>query len=96
MRWREEFYCSTMGGGCGWYFLTYLRESMIGNFIIECPNCYHLHFRFISNGLITEDKHHDTYGEAITLVGLGSTLRDTPWHDDPIYRRSQLQQVNMQ
>jgi hypothetical protein len=28
------------------------------------------------------------------LPGLRSTLRDTPWHDDPLFRRQQLALYN--
>jgi len=87
MRREEEFYCS---GGCHKYFKTYLRESMWGNYTIECPSCNHHHFRVIKEGLVTEDRHNDAMGESEIIIGLPSTLRDTPWHDDPDFRRRQL------
>lgn len=87
---KEEFYCDKSGGGCGKYFLTWLRENMFGNYSIECPACKHIHFRFIRNGLVTSDRHDLRAGEAEIIVGLKSTLRNEPWHTDPDFRRSCL------
>lgn len=87
----EEFYCGVSGGGCDNYFLTYLRDNMTGNFTIECPGCKHHHFRYIKEGLVTQDRHdvRDT-NQAQIIMGLKSTLRKTPYHDDPAFRRQQL------
>ena len=93
MRRQEEFYCSIVGGGCGKYFLTFLRENMYGNYTIYCPNCSHTHFRIIREGIVTEDRHHDRLGDAEIIVGLKATLKDTPYHDDPKYRRSLIRNV---
>lgn len=83
----EEFYCGTE---CKKYFKTYLRENMHGNFTVECPNCGHHHFRVIKEGLVTEDRHDKRLGQAEIIVGMKSTVRDIPWHNDPDFRRSQL------
>src|SRR5688572_2237388 len=106
---KEEFWCDTGGGGCGKYFLTYLRDNMTGAYTIQCPNdgtdvdgkpvpgakaCNHHHFRRIVNGLVTSDRARDdkdVHGKI--LLGLKSTLRDTPWHDDPEFRRTLLKRV---
>lgn len=87
---QEEFYCDVGGGGCGKYFLTWLRENMFGNYTIECPSCKHHHFRVIKEGLVTRDRHDDRLGTATVLMSMPSTVRATPYHDDPIFRRSQL------
>ena len=89
----EEFYCS---GGCGKYFKTYLRSNMCGNYTIECPNCGHHHYRVIKNGLVTEERHNKLYEHKISelIQGLKSTLSDTPWHNDPTFRRSALKAYN--
>jgi hypothetical protein len=87
MRREEEFYCSTE---CRKYFKTYLRSNMWGNYTIECPNCGHHHFRVIKDGLITDDRHDKKLGESEIIRCLKSTVRDTPWHDDPAFRRAQL------
>jgi len=92
----EEFMCDRSGGGCGKYFQTYLRESMWGNYTFRCPSCGHDHYRVISKGLITQDRHDQRKGTAQIIVGLGSTVRDTPWHDDPDFRRRQMQAYNNQ
>ena len=91
---QEEFYCSKEGGGCGKYFLTYLRENFFGNYTIECPKCKHHHFRVIKAGLVTGDRHSERLGTTEIIMGLPSTLRDIPWHDDPNFRRQQLKVYN--
>lgn len=92
----EEFYCDRDGGGCGKYFKTFLRDDMFGNYTIVCPNekCNHNHFRVIEEGLVTKDRHNERMGDATKIIGLKSTLRDTPWHDDPDFRRAQLRAYN--
>jgi DNA-directed RNA polymerase subunit RPC12/RpoP len=90
VRRKEEFYCAVSGGGCGKYFKTYLRSNMSGNYTIECPNCGHHHFRVIDKGLVTDDRNYSRRNDQEILVGLKSTLSDTPWHDDPAFRRQQL------
>jgi hypothetical protein len=89
---QEEFYCDVSGGGCGKYFLTWLRDDFWGNYTIECPNskCKHHHFRVIKEGLVTTDRHNERMGAATVLMAMPSTLRDTPWHDDKEFRKSQL------
>jgi hypothetical protein len=90
----EEFYCDKSGGGCGKYFKTWLRESMFGNYTMECPNCGHHHFRVIKEGLVTADRHNERMGKAEIILALKSTIRDTPWHDDPEFRRRSLRVYN--
>lgn len=92
MRRREEFYCTE----CHKYFLTYLRDNMSGDYTIECPNekCKHHHYRKIKEGLVTQDRHQKTReGDSEIILGLVSTLRETPWHDDPSFKRSLIRQV---
>jgi len=92
VRREEEFYCDKSGGGCGKYFKTYLRSNFYGNYTIECPNpkCKHHHFRVILDGLVTADRHSERMGTVTIIPGLLTTLRDTPWHDDPEFRRRQM------
>jgi len=87
-----EFYCATTGGGCGGYFKVFLRTNMFGNYTIQCPNpkCEHHHFRYVKEGVVTDDRHNVRGGQAEIIVGLKSTFNDTPMHDDPDYRRSKL------
>jgi hypothetical protein len=86
----EEFYCNVGGGGCGKYFKTWLRSNMWGNYTIECPACGHHHFRVIKDGLITDERHDKRMGNATVIQCLKSTISDTPWHNDPTFRRSQI------
>lgn len=91
---QEEFYCATSGGGCESYFLTWLRDDMTGEYVIECPGCKHHHFRRIKDGLVTGDRHSQKEDTAEIIMGLKSTLRKKPYHNDPIFRRNQLKAYN--
>jgi len=86
---KEEFYC----GECRKYFLTYLRTNENGNFTIQCPSCNHHHYRYIDNGLVTDKRCNEKAKLLDIIVGLESTLRDVPWHNDPEFRRSQMKAV---
>lgn len=93
---KEEFYCDTAGGGCGKYFLTWLRKSMSGNYTIQCPNesCKHHHFRVITDGLVTTDRHNQRDGSKEVIIGLKATLQDAPWTDNPSFLRMQMKLYN--
>jgi len=88
-RFEEEFYC----GSCHKYFKTFLRTNMYGNYTIECPNCNHHHFRVIKEGLVTEDRHNDRLGETEIIHCLKSTISDSPWHDDPAFKRQRMRAI---
>jgi hypothetical protein len=93
----EEFYCDTTGGGCGKYFLTNLRTNVDGNYTIVCPNpsCHHEHFRVVTGGLVTRDRHQNrTDGACEKLIGLRTTLRQEPWHSDPSFLARQQRAYN--
>lgn len=94
VRRKEEFWCDTSGQGCGKYFLTYLRNNTNGAFTIKCPACGHDHYRKIINGLVTSDRareDRDVYNKII--IGLKATLRDTPQHNSPEFRRSLMKRL---
>lgn len=93
MRFKEEFYCGTE---CGKYFLTYLRTNMNGNYTVECPHCGHHHYRVVRDGIITQDRHKDEYelSRSVLILGLESTVRDIPWHDDPDFKRQRLRVID--
>lgn len=55
----------------GWNY-PYLRDNMSGNYTIECGGCRHHHYRAVKNGVVTEDRHHPTYGEAHLIIVLPS------------------------
>ena len=73
---REEFYC----GECRSYFDTYLRSNMTGSYTVECPNekCRHHHHRIIRSGLVTGDRCNDKAPMLDIIMGLPTTLRDSP------------------
>jgi len=87
VRRQEEFFCE---GGCHKYFKTYLRSNMFGNYTIMCPACNHHHFRVIKEGLVTDIRHNESMGESEIIVGLKSTVSDTPWHNDKSFLKQQL------
>ena len=91
VRFKEEFYCQE----CKQYFLTYLRTNMNGNYTIKCPKCGHHHYRKVKDGICTQDRHNDTYelSQSPLILGLESTLRDVPWHDDPDFKRQRMRIV---
>jgi hypothetical protein len=84
----EEMYCTE----CKKYWITYLRESMYGNYTLVCPNpkCGHHHFRVVKDGLVTETRHDMRLGQAELIISMASTLRDVPWHADPDFLRRQI------
>jgi DNA-directed RNA polymerase subunit RPC12/RpoP len=51
-RLKVEFYCQE----CKKYFDFKLNMLLNGNIRIHCPNCDHVHFRQIKDGLITETR----------------------------------------
>jgi hypothetical protein len=55
--------------------------------------CNHDHYRVIQNGLITGTRDYKAKDHGHIILGLKSTLRDTPEHDCPEYRRSLLKRV---
>lgn len=93
-RFKEEFYCTE----CHKYFLVYLRENFWGNYTVQCanPKCNHHHYRVIKEGLVTGDRHSDTYetSKSELIVGLECTLRDVPWHDDPEYLKQKMKIID--
>lgn len=90
-RFKEEFYCTN----CHKYFLTYLSESMFGNYTIECPACQHHHYRVVNKGVCTFDRHSSTYesGKSQLIMGLPSTVSEVPYHDDPDFKRQRLKVI---
>lgn len=93
MRFEEEFYCDVNGGGCGKYFKTHLRTNMFGNYTIECPGCQHHHFRVIESGVVTKDRHNERMGQTEIILSMKATLSDTPWHNDPAFKRQRMRAI---
>jgi len=82
---KEQFHCSTE---CNKYFLTYLRSNLNGNYAIRCPNCDHLHYRSIKNGLVTDDRRNDMKDQLDIIEGMASTISDIPHDLDKVNLRS--------
>jgi hypothetical protein len=87
-----EFWCDTSGGGCGYYFNTFLRENHSGSYTIECPNCHHHHYRDIQKGVITTNRNYDAQKQKQIIIGL-EPVSKIPFHQDPDYKRSLLRRV---
>ena len=49
MRIKKEFYCNE----CQKYFDVKLNMALNGNHRVHCPNCGHIHYREIKDGVIT-------------------------------------------
>lgn len=54
MKETHQFYCSS----CGGYFVIRLRTNISANYAIVCPSCSHEHFRTVTKGQITSDRHN--------------------------------------
>ena len=50
MRQVIQFYCQE----CRKYFDVKLNMELNGNHRVHCPNCKHIHYRMIKDGMITE------------------------------------------
>lgn len=50
---RTDIYCHS----CDKSFIAEIDYSLEGNHKIECPFCYHIHYRVIKKGRVTEDRH---------------------------------------
>lgn len=47
-----EFYCAM----CSHYLYPRMNMELDGNYVVNCPNCGHKHYRTIKGGYITEDR----------------------------------------
>jgi RNase P subunit RPR2 len=50
----HEMYCTN----CSWHLYPMLNDRMSGNYTIVCGNCEHKHYRYIKDGVVTEDRHN--------------------------------------
>jgi DNA-directed RNA polymerase subunit RPC12/RpoP len=57
----HEFRCTE----CGKYFDIKLNISLNGNYRIHCPNCDHVHYRVLVNGIITDKRFPDNHGSIL-------------------------------
>jgi len=44
-----------------------LSDKMSGNFTVICGNCGHEHYRYIKNGVVTEDRHNNAANHGDTI-----------------------------
>jgi len=74
MRRKFEFYCNN----CSKYFDVKLNMSLNGNHRIHCPNCDHIHFRYVKNGEITENRFTQTDDQIIVddIIPMKASCRD--------------------
>ena len=49
---KQELHCHN----CGKYVQFDIDVSLNGNHEIVCSNCKHIHYRFVKDGIITEDR----------------------------------------
>lgn len=49
---RQELHCHN----CGRYVQFNLDPEQDGNYVLDCPNCDHKHYRRIINGRITDER----------------------------------------
>ena len=56
----HEFDCTN----CMFYNYPMLSETMNGNYTIKCGNCGHEHYRVITKGAVTQDRHDKNRGAA--------------------------------
>jgi len=59
----HEFSCTN----CGWWNYPMLSDHMDGNYVIQCGNCGHEHYRTIEKGKVT-DKRHSTEKAVTDLI----------------------------
>lgn len=62
---KVEFYCQE----CKKFFDFKLNMSLNGNVRVHCPNCLHVHYRKIENGVITEGRF-DRYDQSPIIEDL--------------------------
>jgi DNA-directed RNA polymerase subunit RPC12/RpoP len=56
---RQELFCHA----CGRYVQFNIDKSLNGNHEIRCPNCGHLHYRYVDNGIITDRRWGSSNGQ---------------------------------
>jgi len=74
---KHEFYCS---GSYRKYFDFVLNVELNGSYRIHCPNCGHIHYRNVVNGVITEGRFTDSPESLLIedITPMKSSCRDTP------------------
>ena len=52
-------HCHEFNCHCGGYNYPMLSEAMNGNYTIICGGCGHEHYRYLKDGVVTEDRHNE-------------------------------------
>ncbi len=60
----HEFQCTE----CGYWNYPMLDEGMSGNYTVRCGHCQHDHYRVITSGVVTEDRHSAKYGGVAEVI----------------------------
>lgn len=58
---KNEFHCPV----CDKFFVFSLSSTLNQNYRIHCPNCGHVHYRNIVDGIITDTRIFDKFDEAL-------------------------------
>lgn len=64
MKEKQELHCHS----CGLYVRFDLDLSVDGNYVLECPNCGHKHYRCVKNGIITDERWERDPSQAIFIT----------------------------
>ena len=67
----HEMHCTN----CQYYNYPMLSDKLSGNFTVICGNCGHEHYRYIKDGVVTEDRHNSAadHGDTIHVPKSAST-----------------------
>lgn len=71
---KTEFNCTS----CHKYFDFVMNISLNGNYRIHCPNCGHIHYRAVKDGIITDTRFPDNDNVFLyeDIVPMKSSCRD--------------------
>jgi len=72
-----EFWCHCIDkpGDGGGYIYVKLNTALSGNHHIVCPNCGHVHHRFVKDGQITGDRFYTGYDIADEIIPMKSAFQ---------------------
>ncbi len=78
---RQELYCHN----CGRYVQFPLDLSMDGKYTLNCPNCGHEHYRFVHDGIISDERWQSSGGfqtfqiSPVNITITTTASSDTNW-----------------
>ena len=65
-----------------------LSDKMHGNYTIVCGNCDHHHYRHISGGIVTEDRHNHAADHGDTV----HVMKSASYEKKPIEKLGKIAQ----